>query len=100
MMIAEDLLFLIPHGAAEITTLFPRSSGTGSIQGQTNEGTVVKGLVPLGLMNRGDRRLPCHRRVQSLREVSQGIVAETAGYAYGACPRSNQPLDGREGGTT
>ena len=99
-MVAEDLSFLVPYGTAEITTLFLRSSGAGPVQSQSDEAAVLEGFVALGLMNGGDRGLTGHRRVESLREVSQGIIPEVAGYSQGACPRIHQGFQGGKGGTT
>ena len=99
-MVAEDLPFLVPVRTAQITTLFVRSSGAGSIQGQSDEAAVIEGLVALGLTHGGDRRLARDRRVESLGEVSQGIIAEAAGNIQGAGPRTHQGFNGREGRTT
>src|SRR5208337_2758161 len=100
MMVAEDFPLLIPDGTAPITTLFVRSSSAGSIQGQSNEGAIIEGLVALGLTHGGDDGLACNRRVESLREVSERIVAEAAGHAQGACPQTHQGFNGRESPTT
>ena len=99
MMVTEDLSFRVPYGTAEITTLFPRSSGAGPVQGQPEEAAVLEGFVALGLMNGGDRRLTGHRRVEPLREVSQGIIAEAAGDSQGAGPRIHQGFNAGKGGT-
>jgi hypothetical protein len=88
-MIAEGLPFLIAHGTAPIAPLFVRPSGAGSIQGQSYKAAVVEGFVALGLADRGDGRLAGDGRVESLGEVSQGIIAEAAGYSQGAGPRTH-----------
>ena len=69
-MVANDLLFLVAHGTAKITNLFLRSSGAGSIQGQSNEAAVVKRLVALRLMDGGDRRLARRIGVEPFGEVT------------------------------
>ena len=84
MVVAEDLFFLVAVGTAQLTELFAGSSGARSIQGQSDEAAVVEGLVALGLTHGGDRRLPRHRRVEPLGEVTERIVAEAPGNIQGA----------------
>lgn len=42
MVVAQDILFLIPVGETEATNLLMGSSGAGSIQGQPDEAAIVE----------------------------------------------------------
>src|SRR5271157_1154659 len=100
-MVAEDLPFLVPVGTAQIAALFMRSSGAGSIQGQSDEAAVIEGLVALGLTKGGDRRPPRDRWVEPFGEVTERILTEALGNIQGAPgPRTDQGFNGREGRTT
>ena len=61
----------------------------------------VEGLVALGLMDRGDRRLSGDRRVEPFGEITEGVVAEAPGNLQGPPgARANQGFNRREGDAT
>jgi hypothetical protein len=60
MMVAEDLSSLVSVGAAQIASLFLRSSGAGPVHSQSHEAAVIEGFVALGLTHGGDRCLAGH----------------------------------------
>jgi hypothetical protein len=62
MMVAEDLSLLVSVGTTQISRLFMGSSGSGSVQGQSNEAAVVEGLMALGLTGSCRRELRKHIR--------------------------------------
>ena len=84
MVVTQDLLLLVPVGAAQVTTFLARSSRAGAIQGQSDEATVVEGFVALGLTDGGDHGSSRDGGGESLREVGERVIAEALANVQGA----------------
>jgi hypothetical protein len=76
VVITDDILVAIPYWAAAFTPVLLAPSGPSSVQRQPDPAAFLKSFVSLRLFDHSRGRRAQAPNIQTLGEVSQGIVTE------------------------